>query len=238
MTPVAPAFVCVLGMHRSGTSCLAGTLQQAGLYGGRVHEWNPFNRKGNRENQEIVDLNDTVLAHSGAAWDRPPVRLRWSVAHAAERDRLVAELVAAAAGAPAVGFKDPRTLLTLELWRAAAVAWSWVGTFRHPLAVARSLRARDPRVEQAAALELWRAYNARLLALHDETPFPLLCFDDEPALYARKLAQVAAVLWPGAAAAAGDFFDPALRRQQVAGEEAELAPALGEIHRELRARAA
>ena len=34
--------VCILGMHRSGTSCLTGSLQQAGLFLGDCHTWNPL----------------------------------------------------------------------------------------------------------------------------------------------------------------------------------------------------
>ena len=59
--------ICVLGMHRSGTSCLVGSLQKAGLHLGKHHTWNRYNRKGNRENQDIVDLNRAVLEFSGGS---------------------------------------------------------------------------------------------------------------------------------------------------------------------------
>jgi hypothetical protein len=42
--------VIVLGMHRSGTSCLAGMLQSAGFHTEAVEEWSPDNNKGSREN--------------------------------------------------------------------------------------------------------------------------------------------------------------------------------------------
>jgi len=42
--------VAILGMHRSGTSCLAGSLQELGLYLGEVYDQNPHNPRGNREN--------------------------------------------------------------------------------------------------------------------------------------------------------------------------------------------
>ena len=53
--------ILILGMHRSGTSCLAGSLQQQGVYLGEVHEWNPHNLKGNRENPHIMALNEGLL---------------------------------------------------------------------------------------------------------------------------------------------------------------------------------
>ena len=64
--------ILILGMHRSGTSCLAGSLQKRGVFLGQVHEVNPHNRKGNRENQRLVDLNTKILQYNHADWDRPP----------------------------------------------------------------------------------------------------------------------------------------------------------------------
>ena len=67
--------ICILGMHRSGTSSLAGCLQEAMLGLGDVVESAPHNLKGNRENLAIRGLNDDFLAYSNGAWDRPPERL-------------------------------------------------------------------------------------------------------------------------------------------------------------------
>lgn len=64
-------------MHRSGTSCLAGSLQHNGLYLGDVHTWNPYNVKGNRENEKIINLNDDVMKFSGGSWDNPPTEIKW-----------------------------------------------------------------------------------------------------------------------------------------------------------------
>ena len=62
MTSQPRRVIAILGMHRSGTSCLTGSLQEAGLELGEHHTWNPYNRKGNRENQDFVDLHDAILA--------------------------------------------------------------------------------------------------------------------------------------------------------------------------------
>lgn len=52
--PLSPyaSTVLILGMHRSGTSCLAGSLQEAGLYLGEVNTAAPHNAKGNRESRD------------------------------------------------------------------------------------------------------------------------------------------------------------------------------------------
>ena len=64
--------ILILGMHRSGTSCLAGSLQEAGLYLGEVNTTAPHNAKGNRESRTIVALHDGLLQANGGAWDAPP----------------------------------------------------------------------------------------------------------------------------------------------------------------------
>ena len=203
--------IVVLGMHRSGTSCLAGSLQQRGLFLGEVYESRPYNRKGNRENQRIMDLNDAVLAASGGRWNQPPARLAWSPAEAAERDAIVAAMEADGDGAT-WGFKDPRTLLTLAFWRERLPDARFAGTFRHPAQVARSLTARDPAMPVEAALELWHAYNARLLALHAEAPFPLVDFDCRRDDYVARVDALARALGlPAPETHHDEFFDGALR---------------------------
>ena len=69
--------VAVLGMHRSGTSSLAGSLEEAGLHLGEVVTRADHNQKGNRESLAMRDLNDRLLEHNGGAWDRPPPALAW-----------------------------------------------------------------------------------------------------------------------------------------------------------------
>ncbi|MFD2233067.1 hypothetical protein [Phaeospirillum tilakii] len=80
--------ILILGMHRSGTSCLTGMLEQAGLPLGEVNTVSRHNRKGNRENNEVMRLNDAVLAASGGRWDQPPPALCWDDLHRAERETL------------------------------------------------------------------------------------------------------------------------------------------------------
>jgi len=221
----ADQVVLVLGMHRSGTSCLAGSLQQAGLELGDVFTSNPFNKKGNREHRDVMELNNDVLAHSGGAWDRAPTALLWTDEHAQRRDRFFAELDQRSQRGSArstVGFKDPRALLTLPFWREAGRPLRFVGTYRHPAAVARSLLSRD-RMPLDACLRLWTAYNERLLALHQEEPFPMVSFDAPADAYEAQVHGAIAALALDADAA--DFFDQALRRSVSAELAAQPLPA-------------
>lgn len=178
--------VMVVGMHRSGTSFLTGSLQQAGLELGKFSAWNPHNLKGNRENLDIVAFNDAVLKARGFAWDNPPTtRIEWTSDEYARARALIADF----AGAPRWGFKDPRSLLLVEGWRELLPGLLFVGIFRHPSAVVQSLQARGGMPEEQA-LALWAAYNERLLALHRQRPFPLLCFDEDEATLHDKLDEV------------------------------------------------
>ena len=68
--------VAVLGMHRSGTSAVAGMLADHGVELGPVSEQNRFNPRGNREIRELNRLHDRVLERSGGSWWEPPARIR------------------------------------------------------------------------------------------------------------------------------------------------------------------
>lgn len=199
--------LCVLGMHRSGTSCLTGSLEEAGLFLGDRHTWNPHNLKGNRENQQIVDINDRVLQSVDRAWDNPPsADVEWPQAEVSAARALFASY---ATHSP-FGFKDPRTLLVLGGWQSLFPAMQYIGIFRHPLAVAGSLHKRSG-MPLSQGLDLWFAYNRRLLQAYRRAPLPILCFDDEQPLFQEKLRGVLLSLNFSAGDWQGDFYDEGLR---------------------------
>jgi hypothetical protein len=194
-------------MHRSGTSWLAGSLQEQGLELGTVNERAEHNEKGNRENDRLAALHYEVLRSSGGQWDDPPRGVEWTFEQRAALAEIVGDMCERF---PLWGFKDPRTLLVLDEWHRQVPQLERVGIFRHPNAVARSLRARSP-VAPRLGLRLWRAYNERLVAEHRRLPFPLVRFDD-PAKLGGAVAVVARHLdLPGAPVT---FFDPNLVHQR------------------------
>jgi hypothetical protein len=207
LSPLAPErrVVAIVGMHRSGTSCLAGTLEEAGLHLGKVITEAPHNAKGNRENRSIMDLHEELLVYSGGSWDKPPTRLAWSDEHRARRD----EIIRSYGDAVVWGFKCPRTLVTLDFWREAIPNISFVGTFRHPLLVAESLARRNGG-ELETWLALWSSYNRILVALHESRPFPVVRFDTDSETYRRSLERVTTGLGFTPASAL-TFFEPVLR---------------------------
>ena len=76
-TPKAAA-VCILGMHRSGTSVLTRILNLSGmslgpenmLAGGCEKDGQP---KGYWENVEFISLNNAILERYGGNWFEPPI---------------------------------------------------------------------------------------------------------------------------------------------------------------------
>jgi hypothetical protein len=204
--------ILILGMHRSGTSCLAGSLQQQGVYLGDVHKWNPHNLKGNRENPKIMELNESVFAFNHSTWDRPTDHpVIWTEQQQKQRDRLIQDLEQNAQ--QAWGFKDPRTLINLDFWLKGLVntcTVKCVGTFRHPLAVVQSLHKRNG-TPLKDGLALWYSYNSRLLAYWEKARFPLLSFDVAAPVYSQNFQQVCAELGLNFVPTEQPFFENQLR---------------------------
>lgn len=198
--------IIVLGMHRSGTSCLAGLLQEAGVWFGRVPRRSLHNGRGSREHEMIVRLNDEILADSGGRWDAPIPLIGYTKKQAKRRDALLAKMSKRANGRP-WGFKDPRTLLALHFWPPG----EYIGTFRHPYAVASSLRA-SRGIDLFDGLMLWLEYNRKLLKAHEDYPFPLVSFDATPEAY---LASVQDAFDRLDLPPASKFFLDAMRHRRV-----------------------
>jgi hypothetical protein len=226
--------ICVLGMHRSGTSCLTGIMQAFGVELGEVFTENLYNKKGNRENSRIVYLNDHVLDYNGAAWNRPAVVSRWTPGEAGERDAIIAELSGRTSGY--WGFKDTRTLFTLPFWLEALDTPRFIGTFRHPQRVALSLNNRDGAPFEDSWV-LWHTYNRRLLDLANEYDFALVDFDRAPDDYLDDtIAKLLALgLDASRADAAREFFDSGLRNQAASVvEDVKLPAQVAALYDELR----
>ena len=67
--------ICVLGMHRSGTSVATRVLNLLGVFlgaGDNLLSAGPDNPKGFWEYQPIVDLNVEILERLGGKWHEPP----------------------------------------------------------------------------------------------------------------------------------------------------------------------
>ena len=176
------------------------------MFLGDCHTWNPHNLKGNRENQQFVDLHDSILEANGGSWDNPPGQVVWSDQHIA----VACDLLGEHASEPVFGFKDPRSLLVLDGWKKILPAIEFVGIYRHPNAVVRSLEKRSGK-SRDDALKLWYTYNSQLYKEYKTKSFPILDFDDDEALLEEKIFQVAGQMGLSDQAGKQNFYSSELR---------------------------
>lgn len=206
-----PAPIAVMGMHRSGTSCLTGLLQDAGVWLGKVGTSAPFNKKGPRENRLIMELHNDVLESNQASWRSPPQEeCHWHAEHLQQLEAIIQSYPADKLWA----FKDPRSCFTINTWKRLIPDLRLIGTFRHPAAVAGSLKYRGERLDILTVeneVALWFAYNKRLLNLLQQQSFPLICFDRKDNDYLLQVEKAFAELGLELKPEKVEFFDTELR---------------------------
>lgn len=164
--------VLVLGMHRSGTSCLTGCLERSGVALGDVSRKGRYNQKGNYELSEVHRLNDQILALNRGSWNQPPKCIKIHPYHLNQMTEIGKRL---SLNLPS-GIKDPRLLLIGQWKQVLPLPIKMIGTFRHPEAVARSLNLRNG-IPQEKGIALWKHYNELLIKAHKEKPFPIIEFN-------------------------------------------------------------
>jgi hypothetical protein len=163
-----PRPVCVLGVGRSGTSLVARTLNLLGVDLGREDTMlaaSEVNPKGYWEQREAVELNGEILAALGGDWWCPPARpAGWELGDdmAVFRDRISDLVDRYFAGSGRWGFKDPRTTLTLPLWRSVVGEFDYVVCMRNPLEVVASAEGVSEAFDPVA---LWLYYGCEALRL-------------------------------------------------------------------------
>lgn len=157
----------VIGMHRSGTSALAGLLNQLGVEMGSflMPAQDGVNEKGFWEQEKIVAIHDRLLQYYGLSWDDPRhLPHDWWLQEYPRQclEEICAILEEDMKASPLWAIKDPRMCRLLPLWRLVFSRLNIEPLFlcivRNPLEVAASLYARDG-MPQALALLLWLQHN-------------------------------------------------------------------------------
>lgn len=218
--------VMILGMHRSGTSCLAGCLQDLGLNLGDVNTAAPHNKKGNREDPRFWAVHDAVLTRVGAAWDRPPLEpVVWTREEKAALKAVLAEYDAVARP---WGFKDPRATVLLDGWLETLPDLRLTASIRHPLSVAGSLAARNE-FSQEKSLAIWAVYNRAVLGWRSRMPVAVVDYD--AADYEARVRAMASALGLDPACPM-PFREGELNHQAVDGPAPAGAAALWDAMRE------
>jgi hypothetical protein len=164
---VAPSrrALIVLGMHRSGTSALAGMLWRLGLDLGTnlMPPEEGSNSLGFYEHNSIVPAHEILLRAMGSHWSSAePFPDGWLESRAADEARGSIEQVLDHDFPPgrAVdwGMKDPRLCRFVRLWRRLLTGSEpcFILVRRDPREVAASLAARDGMEPEDAAWLWWR----------------------------------------------------------------------------------
>ena len=159
--------IVVLGMHRSGTSLVAGILHRVGVHmGDRLMQANVHNPFGYYENWDFVVLNDLILHSAGGSWDDPPSRDA-ILQQKHKFEHAIKTCIRMNEKEPYWGWKDPRTCLTVELYHAFLKNPFYVICQRDKDAVVRSLVSRDG-MDPIRARRLVETYDQRIGEFLDE----------------------------------------------------------------------
>lgn len=194
-----PDIICILGMHRSGTSLLTRILNLIGLnLGPEYLLLHPRlgNLKGYWEHEEITYLNDAILAKHGGSWYEPPIfPPGWesdpSLDELKQRGRTL--LHEAFANAKMWGWKDPRSCITLPFWQQLLPEMRYVICLRNPVDVAQSLEdLHDLPAEKSSTL--WLTYVTSALQHSDGRPRLIVFYEDLMDNPQRELRRLAAFL--------------------------------------------
>lgn len=154
--------VIVLGMHRSGTSSLAGMLDGLGCRGpATLMPASKTNAAGYYESLPVSQLNDAILAALGSRWDnwrplRPDVHLSPRLAEFHDKARAMIE--AEYGDGSLIYLKDPRISMLLPFWRGVLEAAGYrcvhLHTHRSPSEIAASLQRRNE-IDPGLSLLAW-----------------------------------------------------------------------------------
>jgi len=158
--------VIVLGMHRSGTSALAGILKRLGVeFGEKLLPGDlGVNDKGFYEHIGIINIHEQIFKTIGYTWfDIRPMPEQWwmfdeiVIFKEALKDIIRNDF----SGSTLWGIKDPRMCRLLPLWLQILTELDleplFVLCLRHPAEVAESLHNRDG-FEPEGAHCLWLRY--------------------------------------------------------------------------------
>jgi len=153
--------ILIVGMHRSGTSCMSGLLKLLGVYQGKsasegVSEENP---KGHFENDGLCAITSYLMGKMGINWNKVPeeiIKVDLPSGYIAAIHILLKNEFAG--NHPLISMKDPCLSLVLDSFLEAMDNVYVIRMHRPKEEVYLSLDARGDKYNS----ELYEQYNARL----------------------------------------------------------------------------
>ncbi len=172
----------VLGMHRSGTSSVARLLNMMGAYfaaEGAAMLPTDANPKGYWERNDVVQLNEGILANLGATWDRISSLNLDKITDGLHKefDKQARNIIFNLDSHRPWMIKDPRFCLLLPLWLNLMEVPLCIYVYRNPIQVAQSLYRRD-RFSIHLGMALWEKYNLWALTHSSDIPRILVSYHD------------------------------------------------------------
>ena len=215
--------VVVVGMHRSGTSAVAGTAVRLGLAPPRRPlPAAPDNPTGFYEPASVAIVNHELMRSLGHSWHDSlsflPGRLDHDTFSSAWLPLMTGALEAEFENDAAFVMKDPRLSLTLPFWlpalRSVGAAVAVLLVIRHPAEVARSLLWRD-RLAEAVTVPLWLHHVLEAERMSRALPRALVFYDDLLRDWRgcmERAGQIAGIAWPASMHRAATDIDTFLNR--------------------------
>lgn len=158
----------VLGMHRSGTSMIAGCLHTLDIkMGENLVGESKYNPLGHYEDEDFLRLNKEILDSAGGDWLNPPSRKK-ILAQKTKFNEEIKNLVEKKKER-LWGWKDPRTSLTIDLYLPFLDDVYLIICYRDKDAVADSLNRRSGRPLEVG-IKLKELYDARIKETKDQNP--------------------------------------------------------------------
>ena len=238
--------VLVLGMHRSGTSSLAGAMiRLGGAAPSNLMPPTEDNPKGYWESTLLETLNGEILAAGGSRWEDwrqfDPTRID-AAAVFALKGRAKSALAGEFGEARLAIVKDPRMCRLMPFWSSVFREANWsvrpVLQLRSPLEVALSLNRRDGIPLGLGGL-IWLRH---VLDAEAETrAMPRAAVDwsnflTDPRRTLERVGEQLDVMWPrwseGALAEIDEFVSADMRRQRASDSDLQMHPAVNHLVRE------
>ena len=171
----------ILGMHRSGTSTVAGVLHLNKIIMGTYQNFWPRpltqNPKGFYENYDFRKINDELLNKAGYDVKTYEPQIPYSEL----TDRMYTKMKKLVCRChdqyPDWGWKDPRTCLTVDQWASVIRDLNLqndlkiIFVTRKAISVARSLNKRNE-LPLKQGMDLWKTYTERALEFCQDSALP------------------------------------------------------------------
>jgi len=171
--------ILVMGMHRSGTSALAGMLHSGGIFmGDQLVGQSRNNPKGHFEDRYLLSLDNQILGFFGGSWRNVPENMEYKNLPLQISAKMVG-LHKSYEDKKIRGWKDPRMPVLFPVWYEVLKAEEivFLHVVRHPEEVLQSLRKRHGKFPVEEAYSLWRLHNQAVQVHADKYNIKRLVID-------------------------------------------------------------